>query len=300
MMPQMPALLESMLKKEYGEETLLKIREGFSEKRSVTLRVNPLKASMAEVTAALDAAGIAYEHAPIYDQALILPGNTEEDIRALPIYESGGVYLQSLSSMVPPLLMHLKSGASVLDMAAAPGGKTTLMCALAENHLTVTACEKNKIRADRLRYNLNMQGARGVTVMETDARELSDFFRFDTILLDSPCTGSGTIALLEGEKERRMEAGWIQKTVQTQKKLMKKAVTLLSKGGEMVYSTCSILKEENEQVVQTALDAGMKLVPIDEAWVEALPQLKSEIKGTLTICPTKLYEGFFVARLKKV
>ena len=86
----------------------------------------------------------------------------EDRIRELECYREGGVYLQSLSSMLPPLLLKPEPGESILDMAAAPGGKTTQMAALTGGRAQITACEKNKIRADRLSFNLNRQGASNV------------------------------------------------------------------------------------------------------------------------------------------
>ena len=151
------------------------------------------------------------------------------------------MYLQSLSSMLPALVLNARPDETVLDMAAAPGGKTTQIAALTGGRCLITACEKNAVRADRLRFNLERQGARKATVMQQDARELNDLFAFDRILLDAPCTGSGTLLLCEGEPPRRMEEGWVKKTASTQLAMLQKALRLLRKGHEMVYSTCSIL-----------------------------------------------------------
>ena len=95
--------------------------------------------------------------------------------------------------MIPPIVLDPSPGESILDMAAAPGGKTTQMAALSGGLADITACEKNKIRAQRLLYNLKKQGAGRVTVLETDARRLDSRFFFDKILLDAPCSGSGTV-----------------------------------------------------------------------------------------------------------
>ena len=135
--------------------------------------------------------------------------------------------------------------------------------------------------------------------MNTDARQLDPMFRFDAVLLDAPCTGSGTLLLGDGIPPRRMEPAWVQKTVKTQKALMKKGVSVLKPGGTLVYSTCSILREENEAVVQTALDAGLSLIPVPDALQRALPTLPVTLPGTLCVKPTELFEGFFVAVMQK-
>ena len=99
--------------------------------------------------------------------------------------------------MLPPIILEPKEGENILDMAAAPGGKTTQMAALTNNKAFITAVEKNKIRAERLKYNLQKQGVGCVNVMLEDARKLSDFFSFDKILLDAPCSGSGTMSIFD-------------------------------------------------------------------------------------------------------
>jgi len=299
MLPEIPALLLEMLNKQYGADLTQEIIAGFI-RRSVTLRVNPLKAAREDVIAALEAAGIASQPVAWYEDALILPDVREDAVRALPIYEQGGVYLQSLSSMIPPLLLEPKRGESILDMAAAPGGKTTQMAALSRNGASITACEKNKIRAERLQFNLDRQGARLVNVMNEDARQLSDMFRFDKILLDAPCSGSGTILIEEGEPPRRMTPDWLKKTAATQKAMLTKALKLLSKGHTMVYSTCSILQMENEDVLRAVLSAaGAEIVPVEHEMLKHLPLLPVSIPGVLCVKPDALHEGFFAAVIRK-
>ena len=103
----------------------------------------------------------------------------------LDIYKDGKIYLQSLSSMLPPIILEPQEGKDILDMAAAPGGKTTQMAALSNNKAHITACEMNNIRIEKLKYNVEKQGATCVYVMQKDSRQIDDFFSFDQILLDS-------------------------------------------------------------------------------------------------------------------
>ena len=299
MLPNVPALLIDRLNTQYGPELAGEIISGFV-RRPVTLRVNALKSTVADVCAVLDRAGIAYERVPWYEDAFILRDVREEAVQALPEYEAGHMYLQSLSSMMPPLVVNPQKNESILDMAAAPGGKTTQMAALSGNTALITACEKNKIRAERLQFNLDRQGAKRVNVMCQDARQLNDLFKFDKVLLDAPCTGSGTILIAEGEPERRMDAAWVAKTASTQKAMLKKALTLLSAGHEMVYSTCSILREENEDVL-TAVLPGMnaEIVPIEHDFLAHAPLLPVTIPGVVCVKPNELFEGFFVAKIRK-
>lgn len=300
MLPTLPDTLTQLLESQYGAETTARIIEGYKAHRPVTLRVNTLKATVADVQQQLTAAGIAFRSVPWYADALVLEGVREDAVEALPLYERGEVYLQSLSSMIPPLLMNPGDGETILDMAAAPGGKTTQLAALSGGKALITACEKNAIRADRLRFNLERQGASKVSVMQEDARRLDDFFSFNKILLDAPCSGSGTILLHEGEPSRRMTRDWLKKTVATQTAMLQKALKLLGKGREMVYSTCSILEMENEGVVRKALQsANAEVVPIDHEMMKHLPLLPTSIPGVVCVCPDGMHEGFFAAKIRK-
>ncbi len=297
MLPKVPSLLVDRLNAQYGPALAAEIVAGFV-RRPVTLRVNTIKSTLEAVRKAL--AGIACETVPWYADALILRDVREDAIRALPEYEAGHMYLQSLSSMLPPLVVNPQKNESILDMAAAPGGKTTQMAALSENAALITACEKKRIRAERLQFNLDRQGVKRVNVMCQDARQLNDLFKFDKVLLDAPCTGAGTILIAEGEPERRMTPDWVAKTASTQKAMLKKALTLLPAGHEMVYSTCSILREENEDVLKAVLPAmNAEVVPIEHDFLAYAPLLPASIPGVVCVKPTELFEGFFVAKIRK-
>lgn len=295
------AELRDLVREQYGEELAGEIAQGFESQRPTTLRANTLKASGAEVRAALDEAGIGWRDVPWSAEALVIEGAHEQAVRELPLYERGEVYLQSLSSMVPPIVLNPHEGDAVLDMAAAPGGKTTQMAALSGNRVQITACERSTPRAERLRFNLERQGAGRVSVLVQDARRLDSFFRFDKILLDAPCSGSGTAMRdAAGLWHTGFSRDLLANCVRTQRGLLDKAVELLPSGGELVYSTCSILAQENEEQVRRLLASGtMKLLPIDPGRFEGAPLLPCGIEGALCICPSDLYEGFFVAHLQK-
>lgn len=181
---------------------------GWGQERPVTMRVNTLRSSLADVTRELDEAGIGYARVPWYADALVLADDVRErDVWGLSAYAQGKVYLQSLSSMLPPLALRPQPGTDVLDMCAAPGGKTSELAALAPARegvraARVTACELSAPRAEKLEHNLAKLGATNVQVMRVDARRLDDWFSFDQVLLDAPCTGSGTVSLHDGHAAR--------------------------------------------------------------------------------------------------
>ena len=180
--------LEEILNKEYGTEITKKIIEGYTKKRKTSFRVNTLKTETKKIEEVLKSNSIEYEKVDFSDIAFILKNASEKDIENLEIYKNGEIYLQSLSSMLPPIILNPKENTDILDMAAAPGGKTTQIAALTNNNSNITACEMNAIRIERLKYNIEKQDATSVYVMQTDSRRIDDFFKFDSILLDAPCS----------------------------------------------------------------------------------------------------------------
>ena len=295
-----PSFLMEMLKKQYGDSIAKKIIQGYKVKRHVTFRVNTLKTDASSVEKVLQDKKIKYERVSYNFNAFIIKNVRENVIRDLDIYKRGEIYLQSLSSMLPPILLNPQEGTDILDMAAAPGGKTTQIAALTNNNANITACEINKVRADRLKYNIEKQGATSTYIMNKDARYIDDLFSFDQILLDAPCSGSGTLNVDNFDLIKNFTPKLINKSVKLQKAMVKKAINILKPESEMIYSTCSILKKENEDILQDVLqDDKVEIVDIYFKGIKELPLLPTKIKGTLCISPNKDYEGFFVAKLKK-
>mgnify|MGYP005964068099 FL=1 len=125
-------------------------------------------------------------------------------------------------------------------------------------------------------------------------------FSFDKVLLDAPCSGSGTLNTNDKNLEKYFTKELIQRSEKTQSELLQKAINVLKPGNEMVYSTCSILQEENEENIQKYIKKGLvEIVPINLMQYEEIPKLPTKIEGTMCICPDELYEGFFVAKLRK-
>ncbi len=295
-----PDFLIDLLNEQYGKKITEKILEGYSASRKVTFRVNTLKSNVEKIENSLKEEKIEYEKVPWSEEAFIVDNVKEIDIQKLDIYENGEIYLQSLSSMLPPIILQPKENADILDMTAAPGGKTTQMASLSSNKSHITACEMNNIRIEKLKYNIEKQGASCVYIMQKDSRQIDDFFSFDQILLDAPCSGSGTLNSEDNNISKYFTTKLIEKTTKSQITLLKKALKILKPNCEMVYSTCSILEKENEEIVKKAISGlNAEIVPIDFEGIENLPLLPTKLKGTLCVCPNELYEGFFIAKIKK-
>ena len=173
------------------------------------------------------------------------------------------------------------------------GGKTTQIASLTDNKVFITACERNRIRFDRLKYNLEKQGVKNFNLMKEDSRDLSDYFKFDKILLDTSCTGSGTESIYNESFSEEL----LERLIKVQENLLRKAINLVNSGGIIIYSTCSIFKDENEKIIEKMKDL-VEIVPVEKPKNENLKTITSQ-NGTLTICPNEFYEGFFVSKLIK-
>ena len=259
----LPEFLEPLLAQQYSETDIEHILEGYRAQRNVTLRANTLSSSKDEVASELDGAGIAWSGVDWYADAFVIENARERQIWDLPIYEEGKVYLQSLSSMLPPIVLEAHANEDVLDMCAAPGGKTSQIAALTGNRAHLTACEMHAPRADKLEHNLAKLGARNVVVMRTDARRMDEFFRFDRILVDAPCSGSGTLKLDNPNGLARFTPKLIEKSSKVRRQ------------------------------------GTFELKPLTFAGIETIPTLPSTLDEALTVCPTELYEGFFVVRIER-
>ena len=289
---EIPKFYVEKLLNQYEPNIVNDIINGLNSKRKVTFRVNTLISTKEEIEEILKKENIKFKQVSWYKDAFIIEDKTENDLKNLEIYESGKIYLQSLSSMIPTIILDPKENENILDMCASPGGKTIQMACLSNNKSYITACERNRIRGEKLKYNLQKQKSNRVNVMLEDARNLNDLFKFDKILLDAPCSGSGT----ENVFKKNFTEELINKSRKIQEELLKKALKILKPGGTIVYSTCSILKEENEAI----LEKIKKEINIESIEIsKEIKLLPSKLNDVAVVAPNELYEGFFIAKVIK-
>lgn len=282
--------------------TVDKILSGMAGERYTTLRVNTLKYDIQSLMRYFKEKNIKFERVPWYQDALIIKNVTEKEIQKLEIFEKGYIYLQSLSSMVPPLVLNPKPGEKVLDLTAAPGSKTTQMVAMMQNKGSILANELDKIRCERLQYNVIAQGASIVTVSNDYGERIGSKYpeAFDKVLLDTPCSGEGRFLATDPRTYRNWSERKVSELVKMQKKLFKSAIEALKPNGTMVYSTCTLNLEENEQILEWALEQfNLKLLNIELELREIQQGQTESTKQAIKILPSRNTEGFFVARLKK-
>ena len=240
----------------FSPGTVDKIVAGMINDRYTTLRVNTIKYNIQDLMKYFKEENIKFERVFWYNDALILKNVKEKDVQKLDIYEKGYIYLQSLPSMIPPIVLKPNEGEKVLDLTAAPGSKTTQIAALMNNKGYILANELDKIRCERLKYNVNTQGSTIIDVVngrgELLGREHENYF--DKVLLDAPCSGEGRFDASSAITYKNWSERTVRDLAKLQKKLFKSAYTALKQGGVMVYSTCTLNKEENEMVLQWALE----------------------------------------------
>ena len=302
-------LIEKLKESNYSEENIKLIIDGLTEDKITTLRINNLKTNKDNIKKILNDLEIEFSENPNFDDAIILNNYFQKDgfdsrtslkLTNFTIYKDGHIYLQSLSSMIPVYILDPKEKENILDMCAAPGSKTTMIQSLCKNKVNLTAVELHKIRFDKLKHNCKIQGANAL-LLNQNALDLDDMMKFDKILLDAPCSSSGTLDIKNNRYKKNFTDDLINKCVATQKKLIKKSAKLLKKDGLLVYSTCSLLRCENEDIVDFALNNGFNLEFCNMKLKSNKFSTGSSVNENvyIKIFPDKIFEGFFVAKLRK-
>eukprot|EP01056_Protomagalhaensia_sp_Gyna25_P000385 Protomagalhaensia_sp_Gyna_25__384@NODE_1181_length_2092_cov_66_646371_g938_i0_p1_GENE_NODE_1181_length_2092_cov_66_646371_g938_i0NODE_1181_length_2092_cov_66_646371_g938_i0_p1_ORF_typecomplete_len473_score103_25Methyltr_RsmBF/PF01189_17/5_2e51Methyltr_RsmF_N/PF17125_5/1_4e23PCMT/PF01135_19/3_7e07Met_10/PF02475_16/1_9e03Met_10/PF02475_16/8_3e06GCD14/PF08704_10/3_8e03GCD14/PF08704_10/1_6e05FtsJ/PF01728_19/3_2e03FtsJ/PF01728_19/0_00011Methyltransf_31/PF13847_6/0_00094Methyltransf_15/PF09445_10/0_01 len=236
-----------------GPEKATAFLEANEMPRPTTLRVNVLKTRRRDLARVLISRGANVD--PVGDwckEGLVVKDSTVP-IGATPEYLAGHYMLQSASSFLPVIALDPQPDERIVDMASAPGGKTTFIAQLMRNTGVLYANDVNKARAFALTANVQRLGVRNVIVTHCDGRKLSKFAsKIDRVLLDAPCTGMGVISKDPSIKTKRTVEDF-GKQAGMQRELLNAAIDMVNekstKGGIIVYSTCSISVEENEMVI---------------------------------------------------
>lgn len=289
----------------YSPLTVDKILSGMSGDRNTTLRVNTLKSNIYEIMNILKENAIKFDRVPWYNDALVIKNASEKVLQKLEIYEDGKIYLQSLSSMVPPIVLKPKPNEKILDLTSAPGSKTTQIVAMMENKGYVLANELDALRCERLKFNVQKQGAEIVEINNGRGEVIGKKYEeyFDKVLLDAPCSGEGRFLANDPKTYRNWSKKTVKELAKLQKKLLKSAYQAVKKNGEIVYSTCTLNKEENEDILKWAMqELNIKILDIELNIKNSTPisDENKELHKAIRILPSKETEGFFIAKLKKI
>lgn len=281
--------------------------------RPVTIRTNTLKTRRRDLAQALINRGVNLQPIGKWTKVGLQVFETQVPIGATPEYLAGHYILQAASSFLPVMALDPQENERILDMAAAPGGKTTYISAMMKNTGCVFANDFNKARTKSLIANIHRLGCSNTIVCNYDAREFPRVIGgFDRILLDAPCTGTGVISKDPAVKTSRTEKDFIQ-IPHLQKQLLLSAIDSVdansATGGIIVYSTCSVMVDENESVVDYALRKRPNVQLVDAGLDIGKPGFTSfrgktfhpSVKLTRRYYPhTYNVDGFYVAKFKKI
>ncbi|KAH7914989.1 NOL1/NOP2/sun family RNA met [Hygrophoropsis aurantiaca] len=279
--------------------------------RPVTIRTNTLKARRRDLAQALINRGVNLEPIGKWTNVGLQIFESSVPIGATPEYLAGHYMLQAASSFLPVIALSPQPEERILDMASAPGGKTTHISALLQNTGVVFANDANKARTKSLTANVHRLGCKNVIVCSYDGREFPKVMGgFDRVLLDAPCSGTGVISKDSSVKVNKSERDF-QLLSHLQKQLILCAIDSVSPdsktGAYVVYSTCSVTVDENEAVVDYALRKrpNIKLVDTDLGFGrEGFTKFRGKTFNPSLNLTRRFYphvhnmDGFFVAKFK--
>ncbi|NOV00759.1 rRNA cytosine-C5-methyltransferase [Paenibacillus sp. LMG 31457] len=311
MTKQLPPLFRDKMMDLLGEEEFELFLSSYDQARSYGLRVNTGKIAKADF---LEKSPFALEPVPWTSEGFYY----EEGERPgkHPYYHAGLYYIQEPSAMAPAELLQVQPGEKVLDLCAAPGGKSTQIAAKLQGEGVLVVNDNHSDRVKALVKNLELFGVRNAVVLNERPERMLNVFQgyFDKILIDAPCSGEGMF-----RKEEDMMQQWERHTVQEfaemQRELLGQAAQMLAPGGTIVYSTCTFSPEENEAQIAEFLDKHpvFEVVPVTrfeaghpdwlrEPWCEGdySPRAREAVAGTARLWPHRLRgEGHYVAVLRK-
>ncbi len=311
----LPEAFSERLEKIVPREHFNAIIQTFDTPKRVTFRFNPLKTTPSELEAELARDGIVYERVR-WD---ILEGvyriNPEDKLRLTQTsaFYEGRLYIQNLSSMIAPVLLAPKPEETVLDLAAAPGGKTLMLAGMMQNTGWLSAVELQRERFFRLCDNLKHQGVTNAHTYMTDGRSVGKKCpeMFDRILLDAPCSSEARFKTHEPKSMSYWSIHKVKETSKLQRRLLLSAFDALKPGGKLLYSTCSFSPEENESPLQHLLERHgerLKTIPLTLPFDNIQKPLirwgkevyDERIQNAVRILPTDTIDGFFICLLEKL
>ncbi len=279
-----------------GEAELL--LRSFLVRPKISVRVNILKATVSEVLKKLESEGKKPEVSKIVPAVIKFEGPYNFDKSEL--FRNGKIVIQEEPAALASIVLNPRPGEVVVDLAAAPGGKTEHMGELMENRGLIHAFDIDRIRMKRLEELVRRAGISIVKTYLRDGREAPRVLGeeiADRVLVDAPCTSDGTLAKNPDLRWRLFEEE-VPKFTQLQYELIKSALKLVKPGGFVLYTTCTLLPEENEEVVRKILkkeERRVVLVPLKGPYDEGF------VPGTMRVWPHKHNTiGFFYALLQKV
>lgn len=295
----MPKWLVQRFLEQYGFEKTEKMLEAFLKEKPTTIRIREYLVEKEAVLESLKSQKVTVEKAPYVENAYYV--KDYDYLPALDAFRVGSIQVQDVSSMLVGDIAAPKEGDYVIDLCAAPGGKTLCIADKLKGTGRVDARDISRTKTDYIRENAIRQNFLNVVVTEKDATQLdSDSLeKADIVLADVPCSGLGVMGR-KTDIKYKLNPAKIQELAGLQREILEQASTYVKPGGTLIYSTCTIGKEENQDNVEWFLEHyPYELESLDPYLCE---ELRSETtkKGYLQLLPgVHQCDGFFIARLKR-
>lgn len=288
----LPAAFVARLTSEYGDDDARGVLATMQAGKRTSYWVNPLR--QGDVPAIGDPV-------PGLDDVYSVADAREAIVRH-PGATTGRIYVVNPSSVLAVVALDPQPGEMVLDLAAAPGGKTLMAAARMRNTGAVTAVDPIKSRYYRMRANLERCGATNVHCRLDDGRNLGRRMpaTFDRVLLDAPCSSEARFRADAPATFAHWSPRKVRETTRKQRGLIRAAFACLKPGGTLVYCTCSFGRKENEGVVDYLMkrEPTARIAPL--AWPELGVAGAGDIDGTVRVLPDATFDGFYVAQLTKL
>ncbi|MGL4773859.1 MAG: RsmB/NOP family class I SAM-dependent RNA methyltransferase [Clostridium sp.] len=299
-----------MLEEVYSQSERDLIYRSFEKGRYTSFRINTLKGQVPNILKEMKRNKINPIDIIDLPNAFYIKGHVENIIKKLECFKNGEIYMQSISSMIPSILVGSKENIKILDMCAAPGGKSLYIACLLNEKCEIISNEPNDIRREILRHNIIKQGANCIKITPYDGRKISKELneKFDYILIDAPCSGEGILRVDKKSKNYNWNIKRINNFSKIQKKLIKNALSLIKDNGVIIYSTCTLNPYENEEVIEYFLNSNEVTVCNIEEQIQCSKiaittfmgkEYNNKISKCIRIIPSEYTEGFFIAKLKK-
>lgn len=260
----------------------------------ITVQVNPLKTTLEALTEELQQAGISVQPHSWVPDCLELSGTG--DLAALPSFREGKFLVQDSAARLVSLIAGIRPGQKVLDVCAAPGGKSLSAAFAMAGNGSIVACDLHENKLKRIQESADRLGVNIITTQAADGRVFRPEWEasFDTVLVDAPCSGLGIIRKKPDTRYKKADDLFTLPVVQAA--ILDNAARYVRPGGTLVYSTCTILPEENEQVTEAFLaeHADFGLEPFE------LPLPVGKSDGSLTLWPQRHdTDGFYICRMTR-
>ncbi len=297
------------------------VQEQFSARPQKSVRVNRLALSVDmtidQQTALLDAelteADVIHRSLSWFAGALLFDSSDTRRVQATDMTGRGQALIQSPSSYLPVIALETEVGQSVIDVCAAPGGKTALIADLVQGELDITANELKSRRAEKMRGVLNLLHLQQATILTHNAKHLAKIIGenvFDRVLADVECSTEAGINFESKEPLKGWSLDRVERVAQTQRQIIRASYDLLRPGGILIYSTCSLAPEENEDIVTSLLATrpGAIIQPVDlgiERRAKPIQKWNGKIipkevsSGVVRVVPNGYLEPFTFVRIRK-